>query len=230
MAKIFIKKQNKNDFDEVSNNLKVDLRKEKINQKQPSRIWLFLSTFLLIVVIILTLNSWFLSSKKIDFINLIPEETVVFSIINKDILYPQISPFSQFLKENNFYGQKAIDQFNSYLNNAQLNFKSDIQPFFEKNIAFVLLPSNSEIEFPFLLILKSKVSVAQFSQILNKIEPEFKKDYNFSSQTYRQIKITALKSFSASSSNYAYAHADGYFIISNSQDSLENIIDSIINK
>jgi len=230
MVKIFIKKQKNNDFNEVSSNLQVDLRKEKMNRKQPSRRWLFLSIFLLIIVIVLTFNSWLLSSKKIDFIDLIPEETVIFSIINKNILYPQVSPFKRFLEENNFYGQKAINQFNNYLNSAQLNFESDIQPFFEKDIAFVLLPSNSEIEFPFLLILKSKVSVAQLGQILNKIEPEFKKDYNFSSQAYRQIEIVTLKSFSTSSFNYAYAHADGYFIISNSQDCLKNILDTVINK
>ena len=230
MAKIFIKKQKNSDFDKVSNNLRVDLRKEKINKKQSSRMWLFLSVFLLIIVIVLIFNSWFLSSKKIDFIDLIPEETVVFSIIDKDILYPQIFPFKHFLEENNFYGQKAINQFNDYLNSAQLNFESDIQPFFEKDIAFILLSPNSEVEFPFIFILKSKVSMAQFSQVLNKIEPEFKKDYNFSSQNYRQIKITALKSFSTSSFNYAYAQADGYFIISNSQDCLKNILNTIINK
>jgi len=229
MAKIFIKKQKNSDFDKVSSNLQVDLRREKIDQKQPSRVWLFLSIFLLIVVIVLILNSWFLSSKKINFIDLIPEETVVFSIINKDILYPQISPFKHFLEDNNFYGQKVINQFNNYLNSAQLDFELDIQPFFEKDIAFVLLPSNSEIEFPFALILKSNVSMSQFSQVLNKIEPEFKKDYNFSSQAYRQIDITALKSFSTSSFDYSYAQADRYFIISNSEDCLKNILDTIIN-
>ena len=230
MVKIFIKKQNNNDFNEVSDNLKVDLRKKKMNQKQSSRVWLFLSVFLLIIIIILTFNSWILSSKKVDFADLVPEETVIFSVINKNILYPQISPFKHFLEENNFYGQKAINQFNNYLNSAQLNFESNIQPFFEKDIAFILLSPNSEVEFPFALILKNKVSVAQLSQVLNKIEPEFKKDYNFSSEAYRQIEITALKSFSSSSSNYAYAQADGYFIISNSQDCLKNILNIIIDK
>lgn len=230
MVKIFIKKQKNKDFNRVSNNSDVDLRKGKMNQKQPSSIWLFLSIFLLIIIIVLVFNSWLSYSKKVNFTNLIPEETVVFSVINKDVLYPQILPFRNFLVNNNFYGQKAINQFNNYLNNAQLDFESDIQPFFEEDIAFILLSPNSEIEFPFALILKSKVSMDQLRQALNKIEPEFKKDYNFSSQAYRQIEINILKSFSDSSFNYVYAQAGGYFVISNSQDCLKNILDIIINK
>jgi len=230
MAKIFIKKQNNKDFNKISSNSSVDLRKGKMNQEQPSRIWLFLSIFLLIVIVVLIFNSWFSYSKKVNFANLIPEETVVFSVINKNILYPQILPFRNFLADNNFYGQNAINQFNNYLNNAQLDFESDIQPFFEEDIAFILLSPNSEVEFPFALILKSKVSMAQLSQALSKIEPEFKKDYNFSSQAYRQIEINILKSFSASSLNYIYAQAGDYFIISNSQDCLKNILDMVINR
>jgi len=230
MVKIFIKRKNNSDLNKLSNNSDVDLRKENINQKQSSKMWLFFSLFLLIIVIALALNLWIFSSKEIGFVDLISEETVVFSIINKDVLYPQVLPFNNFLKENNFYGQKAINHFNGYLNDAQLDFRSDIQPFFEKDIAFFLLSPNEEVEFPFALILESKVSVAQFSQVLNKIEPEFKKDYNFSSQAYRQIEITSLNSFSASSLNYNYARIGDYFIISNSEGCLKNIIDNIISK
>jgi len=230
MSKIFIKKQSGNNLDNIPSDLKVDLRKKSVNQKQPSKTWLFLSIFLFAIIIALALNLWFLSSEKVDFVNLIPKETIVFSIINKDALYPQIFPFKSFLEENNFYGQKAIKQFNDYLDKAHLNFESDIQSFFEKEIAFIVLSSNPETEFPFAMILKSEVPRAQFSQILDKIEPEFKKDYNFSAQTYRQVKVISLKSFSNTQFNYTYAYIGNYFIISNSQECLKNIVDNIIDK
>jgi len=195
-----------------------------------SKKWLFLTILIIIIVVGAGVNYWILSSKKTDFTDLLSEETVVFSIINQDVLYSQVSPFWQFLEQSNFYGQKAINQFNNYLNKAQLDFESDIQPFFEKDLAFILMPSNSETDFPFAFILKRKNLMAQISQVLDKIEPEFKNDFNFSSQVYRQIEITSLKSFSSSLFNYVYAQAENYFIVSNSQDCLKDIINNIIDK
>lgn len=218
----------KNNLKEIPEDSKIDLRKKNINKKQPLRLWLFLNFILLIAVILLSFSVWLVSSKKIGFIDLIPEKTVVFSIINKDMLYPQLSPFKSFFEENNFYGQKAIEQINSYLNKAQLNFK-DIQPFFEEDMAFMLLSSNEEIKIPFVLILKTKAPRTGIKGFLSKIEPEFKKDYNFSSETYRQIEIVNLKSLSNSCFNYFYSQAEDYLIISNSKESLKEIINIIIN-
>ena len=229
MTKIFIKKKGV-ELNKVSEDLKVDLRSKKIEQKKSSKKWIYLSIFLFAVIILLTVNSRFLFfDKRIGFTDLIPEKTVVFSVIDQDILYPQVSPFWQFLKDSNFYGQGAMSQLNKYLNNAQLDFISDVKPYFEKEMAFVLLESDSETEFPFAFILKKKISTAQISQSLDKIELELKKDYNFFSETYRQTDIITLESFSPLSLDYAYAQVGDYFIISNSQNCLKNIIDNVIN-
>jgi len=233
MSKIPIKvKKGKLAADKIADELKVDLRNGLAKeQKQPrSTAGLFLSIFLGLVILGLSAYCFFLYSQKIAFSDLVPEEAIVFSLINQQELYPQILPFSQFLREKNFYGQEAINKLNNYFNQAQLNFQEDIQPLFKKQIAFILLPANTETALPFILLLKKNSSTAQIGQILDKIELKLKQDYNFSSQVYRQIEITVLKPLFSSANGYVYGQVDNYFIISNSQKSLEKAIDSIIDK
>jgi hypothetical protein len=221
--------------DKVTNDLKVDLRqKPETEPEQPSRKWLFLSIFLILAILGLT-TIWFLfSSQKLAFVDLVPKEAVVFSLINQTALYEQTFPFSQFLRERGFYGQKAIAKMGEYLNQAELNFKKDIEPLFKKPMAFILMPANSETPFPFLLLFERKAPSAHINQLLDKIEPILKRDYNFSSQVYRQIEVTVLKSlFSPPAGvpdSYAYAQIEDYFIISNSQEAIEKVIDLIIGK
>lgn len=236
MVKIQIKKSSLNR--QVSDDLKVNLREEpkEEQKKQPcfteKRKWLFFSAFLFLVVIVLIVSLWFSSFQKMAFADLIPENAVAFGLINQQKLYPQISPFSQFLYENNFYGQKAINKLSEYFNQAGLDFKENIQPFFKKQSVFILMPANSETYFPFIVILEGKIPLNDFIQVLSRIEQELKKDYNSSSYIYRQIKTTILTPlFSASSglpNMYAYAQIENYFILSNSQESIEKIIDLII--
>ena len=221
MSKIPIKvKKGKLAADKIADELKVDLRNGLVKeQKQPSRKWLFLGTLVLIIVILFI--GWLcFGQEKIPFTDLVPEEAVVFSLINQPELYPRISSFNQ----------SAINKLNDYFNQAQLNFQEDIQPLFKKQIAFILLPANNGTAFPFVLLLEKNSSKAQISHILSKIETKLKQDYNFSSQAYRQVEITILKPISSSSAVYTYSQVDSYFIISNSQKSLEKIIDFIIDK
>jgi len=128
----------------------------------------------------------------------------------------------------------GLDKFNNYLNQAGLDYQQEIEPFFEKQFAFALMPANQETPFPFLLIFKQKNQSAEFSQRLSQIEAELKKDYNFSTQIYRQVEITLLKPFSAlpagAPRSYAYAQIEDNFIISNSQGVLEKTIDLVINQ
>ena len=112
---------------------------------------------------------------------------------------------------------------------ADLDFQNDIQPLFKEQVAFILLPVNNDSPFPFLLIFEKKDSLAQISQILSKIEPKLKVDYNFSSQVYRQIEIIVLEPFLSPLSKYTYAQIEDYFIISNSQESLKLLIDTVVN-
>ncbi|MBL7155171.1 MAG: hypothetical protein ISS88_01530 [Candidatus Portnoybacteria bacterium] len=216
--------------EKVTEEMKVDLRNGlAAEQKQPSRKWLFLGIGLFLIIVFSILSYWFFSSQKMPLADLVPEEAVIFGLINQPELYPQILPFSQFLGEENFYGQGAINKFNDYFNQAQLNFQEDIQPLFKPEMAFILLPGNSETSFPFILLLEKKGSTAQISRILDKIEPKLREDYNFSSPIYRQIEITILRPLS-STINYLYSQVGDYFIISNSQESLEEMIDFIIEK
>ena len=230
MPKIPIQVKKGDLAEKVAEEMKVDLRNNQpAEQKQPSRKWLFLGIGLFLIIVFLVLGWWFFSSQKMAFADLVPEEAVIFSVINQADFYQQVGPFSQFLKDNNFYGQSIIDKFSNYLTEANLNFSEDVQSLFKKEMAFALLPANQEVKFPFVLILEREASGAKISQILEKIEPKLKQDYNFSSQTYRQIKITVLEPLT-DSSNYLYSQIGDYFIISNSQESLEKIIDFIIKK
>ncbi len=217
--------------DKVAEELKVDLRNNSETEQKQSRstTGLFLGIGLFLIIVFSVLGWRFFSSQKMPFADLIPEEAVIFGLINQQELYPQTAPFSQFLRENNFYGQEAINKLNDYCLQSQLSFKEDIQPLFKKKMAFMLLPANSETSFPFVLLFERQGSTAQLNQILDKIEPKLKEDYNSSSQIYRQIKITVLSSL-VSTNNYLYSQIGDYFIISNSQESLEKIIDFIIEK
>ncbi len=220
MSKIPIKVKKGKAVEKVAEEMKVDLRNELVKeQKQPSRKWLFLGILFLIIVILFI--SWlFFSQEKLPFTDLVPEEAVIFSLINQPEFYPQISSFNQ----------STINKLNDYFNQAQLNFQEDIQPLFKKQIAFILLPANNETALPFVLLLEKNSSKAQISHILTKIETKLKQDYNFSWQAYRQIEITVLKPIFSSPAVYAYSQLDSYFIISNSQESLGKVIDFIIDK
>lgn len=236
MPKISIKiKKGNLPVEQVSDELKVDLRKEPSKeQKQPSRKWLFLSFFLIVIILFLIAGQLFFFPKKSAFADLVPENAVVFCLIDQEVFYPQMAPFLQFLRENNFYGPSAIsaiDKLNDYFNQAQLDFGPDTQSLFKKQMAFILLPANSETPFfPFVLLFEKKASLAQISQVLDKIEPKLKQDYNFSSQIHRQIEITILKPLFSSSDSYLYGQIDNYFIISNCQESLEKMIDLVIKR
>lgn len=226
---------------QISDDLKVNLREAESvfdPRKQPSlpskRKRLFFSIFLFVIVALSVFSWWLYSSQKIPLVDFIPENAVAWGLINHQELYPQISPFGQFLADNNFYGQRAINKLDGYFDRAGLDFGQDVQPFLKKQAAFVLMPVNSETSFPFALILEKNNLSGDFSQFLSQIEPELKKDYNFSSYIYRQIKVSVLKPLFSEVPGlpriYAFAQIEDYFILSDSQECLEKIIDLIIKK
>ena len=230
MPKIIIKKNNSS-YNQVRDNFKLDLRNNQPieKQKQFSKKWLYLSAFLFLVVIYLGVNYWFLVSQEKPFNDLIPENAVVYSIVNQTEFYPQISSFNKIIQENNSFIQDMISKINSSFNQAGLSFSNDIQSLFKDQSVFIILPANSEASLPFLVILERKEDLAKVSQILNIIESELNKEFNLYSQDYRQIKITKISPLSNSYYNYFYAQIERYFVISNSQESLEKMVDSIIN-
>lgn len=226
MVRIPIKiKKNKQGADKIADELKVDLRNGLARQpKQSSKKWLFLSIVLIIIVIFLSWASWSFYFQKMPFADLIPKEALIFGIFDQSALYQGPSVLERFLKN----GQQIIIQTDNYLSQAHLDFKEDIEPLFEKQVAFVVLPADSETSFLWLLFFKKRISLDGLDRILSQIEPSFKNNYNFTSQIHRQIKMTVLEPISSSSDSYVYAQIEDYLIIGNSQEYLKKIIDSVI--
>ena len=204
----------------IAKDSNIDLRKQQVRgtPKQPSKKWLFLSAILFLIVVFLGINYWFLFSQERPFNDLIPDNAIATAIINQADVYPQVS----------FFGQQVINKLNQYLNQAELNFSGDILPLFKSQSALIVLPANSDTKLPFLVILKKRVSLAEISQILDKIKPEMNKDFNVSVKDYRQIRMTLFSSLTDSSPKYFYALIEDYLVISNSQESIQEIIDSVI--
>ncbi|MFH1461214.1 MAG: hypothetical protein ABIF84_02230 [Patescibacteria group bacterium] len=230
MFKVPIKvKKTSSDTQQTAEDLKVDLRNKEFNQrgKQSLNKWLFLSIFLIIVVIGSGLSWWFFSSKELSLRELGPESPVIFSLINQKNFYQQIAPVYRVLKEKGICGQTAVSQINKYLAQADLDFEQDVLVLFENQTAFILSLANSQNPFPLMIVLQRNQSLSKLEQVLTKIEPWLKKDFNFSIQDYRQTEIFSLKPFSGSG-GYFYALIDKYFLISNSQDFLRQTIDKII--
>ncbi|MBU1291955.1 DUF3352 domain-containing protein [Patescibacteria group bacterium] len=214
----------------IAKDSNIDLRKSQTGgeSKQSSKKWLFLSLFLILIVVASGLNYWFLVSQRQSFADLIPKDATAYAIINQVDIYPQVSSLIQSLGEKSFFGQEAINRLNQYFNQAELSFSSDILPLFKSQAALITLPANNNTDLPFLIVLKKKGGLAEISQFLDKIKPEMNKDFNISIEDYRQISITLLSPILDSSVQYSYALIENYLIISNSQESLQEIIDSII--
>ncbi|MFH1367197.1 MAG: hypothetical protein ABIH38_04415, partial [Patescibacteria group bacterium] len=127
MPKIPIKKTKGNFLiKKISDELRVNLRKNKTKRKRS------LSKKQLISVVFLFLTAIFLGYfislfKEDEFGKIIPSNAVIFSLIDQNAFYKQVS-FS-----NN--GQ-ILAQLNSYLSQNNLDLEKDIQPLFENKAAF----------------------------------------------------------------------------------------------
>lgn len=234
MTKIVVKKGNISSR-EIAEEVKVDLRSQPISEKkQPSKKWMFMGVILMVITFVGFFILSFLAPQRSAFNDIVSDEAVVFSVIDQKALYDQASPLYSSITNNNLYIQPALIKLNNYLSQNDLGFKEDILPFFKKDIAFVIMPRNSETHFPFLVLLEKENSLGNMSRFLDKIEINLKEDYNLTYQIYRQIKIITLDPlYSAQPSapkKYVYAQVEEYFILSNSQASMENVINNIIDK
>ncbi len=225
MLKIPIKKLRKKSLvNKISDELRVDLRNNQSEpiQKQPSRKGLFLVILggLLIILVLSYAVSFFFF--KGDFEKIISQERIIFSLIDQKALYSQILPF----KDN-------LSQIDEFFIQIGLDFEKDIQPLFKKQAGFALLPSDLEVSFPFVLILKKNESANEIKEILGKLEAGLKENCNYSSETYRQTEIgfiQPVQSLSSLAQSFTYALIEDYLIISNSQETVKKSIDKIIDK
>ena len=233
MPKVPVKIKKEDALESISEELKVNLRvrpvksvltkKETQNAAKPGlklkRPGLLRGViFVLIVVISVYLGNWLFSlSQKSPSVRLIPKENIALAIIDKDSVFKW--PFEQELKP-------AIEK---YLGQTNLEFQKDIQPLLKNQLALALFPAEEKQASPFIVVLQKNTSLAQFNQILSRLEEEFKKDFNLSSESYRQANITNLKSLS-SDSNYYYSQIEDYLVIGNSLEWLKKTIDLIIKR
>ena len=206
----------------VSDELRVNLRKNKKKRKRSlSKKQLISVVFLFLTAIFL---GYFISLFNGDeFGKIVPSNAVIFSLIDQNAFYKQVS-FS-----NN--GQ-ILAQLNSYLSQNNLDLEKDIQPLFENKAAFILLSFDSETTFPFAAILKKKKLPGGLDNILESLKPTLKKNWNIFPQIYRQVEVEVLRPVINFSSNlpdlYVFAQTRDYFIISNSEEAMKKIIDSIM--
>jgi len=222
-TRIRIKRKNHNSLDSSCGNSKVDLRNnQKVQQRSLSKKQLILVVFLLFAAALL---GYFISLFKQDeFKKIVPENAVVFSLIDQNAFYGQISSFDS---------GGILSQLKDFLSGNNLDLKKDIQPLFKDEAAFILLPSNSETAFPFVVILKEKKPLAGINNILEIVRPSLGKNWNIFSQIYRQVEIKTLKPVIPFSDNrprlYIFAQIEGYLVVGNSQEAAKTIIDSIMN-
>ncbi len=233
MSQIPINKKSRLSFRKIADDLKVNLRNDKSSEKpkQPSKKWLFLSVILSILIIYLGINYYFLTFHKGPFngsLDQLFENAVAYAVVNQVQFYPQIASFNQVLQDSNFFGQGMVNRLNQYFDRAGLSFVDDIQPLFKDKLALMLLSANSDVSLPFLTILERKENLAKVSQTLNIVESEINKDFSISTYNYRQIKVTILDSLSVSYTQFLYTQIEEYLIISNSRESLEGVINFII--
>jgi len=230
MSQIPITKKDKFSPQEIARGLEQNFQRKQEGgeSQQPSRKWLFLSLSLILIIAASGLNYWFSVSQRQSFTDLIPKDATAYAIINQVDVYPQVSSLIQSLGEKSFFGQEAINRLNQYFNQAGLGFSSDILPLFKSQAALITLPANNNTGLPFLIVLKKRGGLAEVSQFLDKIKSEMNKDFNISIEDYRQVRMTLLNPLLSSSVQYSYALIEDYLIISNSQESLREIIDSII--
>jgi len=226
MPKIPIKiKRSGSLINKISDEIKVDLRRKNQEPRQKQsfkkRLFLVVAPFLIIMSLFFV---YFLFFSKSNFRDLIPQEPIIFSLIDQKMFYQKTIPF---LKNNN----QDIARIGEYWDQIKLGFE-DIQPLFKKQFAFALLSSRSETDLPFVLIFETQASSDKIDYILSKIESGLRDDCNSFSRVYRQVEIRSLKPVVSSSSvlsaAYYYAQAEKYLVISSSQEILEAIIDKII--
>ncbi len=214
--KIPIKIQNNSQLAGQEIKKRPELPKKPGKKISQYRLIFFVIILLLLILLLLVARK---PASPWPFLEIIPTDTSSFSILNVDDLWNNQNPFAS---------QPFFSQAQDFLKKINLNFEQDIKPLYQEKIAFLMTPNKDNLDFIILLQRKNN-QTEQETKILTAIEKELKKDFNFSQNSYRQLKITTLKPvFNNDPNNYFYCQTQNYFIISNSASWLEKILDRII--
>ena len=214
--KIPIKIQNNSQLAGQEIKKRPELPKKPGKKISQYRLIFFIIILLLLILLLLVARK---PASPWPFLEIIPADTSSFVLLNIDDLW---------LKQNPLAPQLFFSQAPDFLKKINLNFEQDIKPLYQEKIAFLMAPEQDRLDFLVLLQRKNN-QTEQGAKILAVIEKELKKDFNFSENSYRQLKITTLKPvFNSDPNNYFYCQTQNYFIISNSLPWLEKILDRII--
>jgi len=215
-----------------STDTKVDLKNGKQPPKKAAGLW-WVVLIILILTNLLTIGyfSFFKqTSAELTYTQyVLPDQAIVFSVMNKDQLYDKIKPWSLILGGHFSFFQWFVNQAADYCQAAGLDYEADINPLFQQKAALVLYQEPDQPNsFPFVIFLEKKAASAQINTILEQLNSQFKKDFYQTDELYRQNNVVSLKSIKHSSLVFYHTQIANYFLISNSKKYLEATIDLMI--
>ena len=195
-------------------------------QKTPDKKrWLIL----LLMIIVLAEASWlaFLLFIKTapPYQSLIPKNTVSFTYFNQS----QLKELTSSLKNQNYqwpFSTDAPEILGQFLSKNGLNLDA-ISSLFKNQIALIILDDNQP-PLKWLVIAEKNAQDQEFTGQLNQAEKNLKQNFNLSSDSYRQIKISQIKRLDQNPNSFYYVQISDYFLLSNHLDTLKSTIDKII--
>ncbi|HEB01584.1 MAG TPA: DUF3352 domain-containing protein [Candidatus Portnoybacteria bacterium] len=207
-------------------------KEEKINSRKILPI--ALAGALIVIVLVSAFFYWRQSRWVRPFAKLIPKEAISFSLLKVDTFSQNLawlpaidylawqSPLFEELKE------KISQELKDVLSQANLDFKEEIKPLYEKELVLVTLPSAEGISWV-LIIETYKDQKEKRGEVFSKIVKELKKRYYLSQEIYRQVEMTSLSPLSLNQgleTEIHYLWLDDFLIISDKIDSLKQVINT----
>ncbi len=195
--------------------------------------------FVIAVIVCMVFGVRFLlqnQSKTVDFYELLPENTVSFSLINNDkstnkskiigSIFDGIGVFSEPFSVIN----KELDTETSrVLELAKTSLENEILPYLGGNVGIVTTKTNDQDGFILFVALKDTLKNENISYAKSKIEKELKTTYSIVYTTYKGVSIASIGNFSPDMGfswlNGHYAFIDQYFILSDSIENMKATID-----
>jgi len=202
--------------------------------KNRNKSWLNFSVGLILIMILIVLaaNFFWSSSKSLSaYQKLTPKQAqaaIFFKIYELKNLYPAVIPNEE---QNASFYQWLKNRILQFLADSGISAENDLLPLFQEQAAFFILPPDRNQKLSWLILAETKSNQDPKRQLVfNKIEQELKKDFGFNQTFYRQLKINIIYPLDQLERQYFYAQINNFVAVSNSQTTLENLIDRIIGR